>query len=162
MASYNKVLLMGNLTRDIELRQTASGQTVANFGLAMNRRFRTAAGEDREEVTFVDCEAWGHTGEVMAKYLTKGRPVFIEGRLKYDQWQDKDGGKHSKLRVVIDTFQFIDSRGGAGGGGPGERSEGGYREGPAGNGNGRTPAPAAARSAAPVHHEPVDESDIPF
>ena len=112
MASYNKVVLMGNLTRDVELRSTNNNQSVANLGLAVNRRYRTADGEDREEVTFVDCEAWGRTAETMAKYLSKGRPVFIEGRLKLDSWQDKDGNKQSRLRVVVENFQFIDSRGG--------------------------------------------------
>lgn len=118
-ASYNKVLLMGNLTRDIELRHTAGNQPVANFGLAVNRRFRGSDGEMREETTFVDCEAWGRTAETMSKYLHKGRPVFVEGRLKLDTWQDKnDGSNRSKLRVVVESFQFIDSRdsGGAGGG----------------------------------------------
>ncbi len=84
MASYNKVLLMGNLTRDVELKQTAGNQSVAEIGLAVNRRFKDRDGNDREETTFVDCEAWGRTAEVMAQYLAKGRPVFIEGRLKLD------------------------------------------------------------------------------
>ena len=101
MASYNKVLLMGNLTRDVELKNIAGNQSVAEIGLAVNRRFRTKEGEDREETTFVDCEAWGRTAEVMKQYLSKGRPVFIEGRLKLDQWTDKDGQKRSKMRVVI-------------------------------------------------------------
>jgi len=166
MASYNKVLLMGNLTRDIELRHTTSSQVVANIGLATNRRFRTAGGEDREETTFVDCEAWGNTAEIMAKYLTKGRPVFIEGRLKLDQWQDKDGNKHSKLRVVVESFQFIDGKGGGGAGGNGgysDRAEGAPspRESAPPNGAGRGAA-SGSRAGAPVHHEPVDEADIPF
>ena len=81
MASFNKVMLMGNLTRDVELRYTPNGnQAVANFGIACNRKFKTQSGEEREEVTFVDCEAWGRTGEVMKEYLSKGRPVFVEGR----------------------------------------------------------------------------------
>ena len=160
MASFNRVLLMGNLTRDIEVRQTSGSQVVANFGLAMNRRFRTAAGEDREEVTFVDCEAWGPQAEVMAKYLSKGRPVFIEGRLKLDQWQDKEGNKQSKLRVVVETFQFVGSPAGAGGG-----AGGGY----AGDGGAppREHAPRSERAPrnaapAPAQHEPVAEEDIPF
>ncbi|MBS0196752.1 MAG: single-stranded DNA-binding protein [Planctomycetes bacterium] len=120
MASYNKVLLMGNLTRDVELRTIGSGNTVGRIGLAVNRHYTTQSGEKREETTFVDCEAWGRTAETMAKYLSKGRPVFIEGRLKLDQWEDKkDGTKKSKLSVVIDNFQFIDSRGGGQGGGQG-------------------------------------------
>lgn len=121
--SYNKVLLMGNLTRDVELRHTPSGMQVAQIGLAVNRRYRTKEGENREEVTFIDCEAWGRTAETMSRYLAKGRPVFIEGRLKLDQWDDKQSGaKRSKLKVVVDNFQFVDSRGEGGGGGGGQRS----------------------------------------
>ena len=112
MPSYNKVLLMGNLTRDPQLKQTPNNMSVAEIGLACNRKFKGKDGEMREETTFVDCEAWGRTAETMAKYLSKGRPVFVEGRLKLDQWQDKDGNNRSKLRVVIESFQFIDSRGG--------------------------------------------------
>ena len=84
MASFNKVMLMGNLTRDIEIRHTPSNTAVGNFGLAVNRKYKTQSGEQREEVAFIDCEAWGRTAEVMAQYLAKGRPVFIEGRLKFD------------------------------------------------------------------------------
>ena len=111
MPSYNKVLLMGNLTRDPQLKQTPNNMSVAEIGLACNRKFKSKEGEMREEVTYVDCEAWGRTAETMAKYLSKGKPVFVEGRLKLDQWQDKDGNNRSKLRVVIERFQFIDSRG---------------------------------------------------
>ena len=117
MANFNKVMLMGNLTRDIELKVLPQGnQTVGNFGIAMNRKFKSASGEEREEVTFVDCEAWGRTAEIMKQYLTKGRPVFIEGRLKLDQWEDKEGKKQSRLRVVVENFQFIGAPAGAGGG----------------------------------------------
>lgn len=150
MASYNKVLLMGNLTRDIELRHTSGNQAVANIGLAVNRRYRTSQGEDREETTFVDCEAWGRTAEVMAQYLTKGKPVFIEGRLKLDTWQDKsDGTNRSKLRVVVDGFQFIDS----GGGGKGNSAQGAS---PKGRGE---PAPSRYDDS---FGEPVNSDDIPF
>jgi single-strand DNA-binding protein len=112
MATYNKVLIMGNLTRDPELKQTPSNQSVAQIGLALNRKFKDREGNMREEVTYVDCEAWGRTAEVMSQYLSKGKPVFIEGRLKLDQWQDKDGNNRSKMKVVIESFQFIDSKGG--------------------------------------------------
>lgn len=150
MASYNKVLLMGNLTRDIELRHTSGNQAVANIGLAVNRRYRTSQGEDREETTFVDCEAWGRTAEVMAQYLTKGKPVFIEGRLKLDTWQDKsDGTNRSKLKIVVDGFQFIDS----GGGGKGSPAPGGA---PKGRGE---PAPSRYDDS---FGEPVSSDDIPF
>lgn len=151
MGSYNKVLLMGNLTRDIEVKYTPSNQAVANLGLAVNRRYRTREGEDREETTFVDCEAWGTTAEIMKKYLHKGRPVFIDGRLKLDQWQDKDGNNRSKLRVVVENFQFVDSRGGGGGGDSG----GG------GGGGGAQRQTASVDAGGPVH-EPISEDDIPF
>ena len=151
--NYNKVLLLGNLTRDIELRHISGDNAVANIGLAVNRRYRTKDGENREETTFVDCEAWGRTAEVMSKYLAKGRPVFIEGRLKLDQWQDKDGQNRSKIKVVVENFQFVDSGGGQGGGqgagGPDVqvRSGGGRAQGQPSGG------PA---------YEPVGEDDIPF
>jgi len=147
--SFNKVFLMGNLTRDIELRHIGGDQSVAKIGLAVNRRFRTKAGENREEVTFVDCEAWGRTAEIMSQYLTKGRPVFIEGRLKLDQWQDKDGANRSKIKVVVENFQFVDSAGGGtgpGGGGRRSQQQGEYE-------------PASAPQGG---HAPLDESDIPF
>lgn len=154
--SYNKVILMGNITRDIEVRQLPNSNTsVANIGLAINRRYRTADGENREETTFVDCEAWGRTAETMGQYLRKGRPVFIEGHLRLDQWEDKEGQKRSKLKVVVENFQFVDSRaeGDAGGGGGG----GGQR--PSSSG-------APARTGAPArnapNYEPVGEEDIPF
>lgn len=154
MASYNKVLLMGNLTRDIELKYTPSNMAVAEIGLAVNHRFKTKEGEAKEEVTFVDCEAWGRTAEVMKQYLVKGRPVFVEGRLKLDQWQDKkDGTNRSKIKVVIENFQFIDSKGGAGGGDSGGA--------PSGSGAARStsrPEPAAVSA----QHEAIAEDDIPF
>ena len=120
MADYNKVMLMGRLTRDVELKFTPSNMAVANIGLAVGRRYKTKEGEGREETTFIDCEAWGRTAEVMNQYLSKGKPVFVEGRLKLDQWQDKDGSNRSKLKVVIENFQFIDSRGSGEGGGGGQ------------------------------------------
>ena len=111
MANYNKVLLMGNLTRDPELKRTASDMAVAQIGIALNRKFKDREGNQRDETTFVDCEAWGRTAEVMAQYLSKGKPVFVEGRLKLDQWQDKDGNNRSKMKVVVESFEFIDSKG---------------------------------------------------
>lgn len=157
MASYNKVLLMGNLTRDIEVRHIPSGQSVANIGLAINRKFRTQDGQDREETTFVDCEAWGRTGETMAKYLTKGRPVFIEGRLKLDQWEDKEGGKRSKLKIVVEGFEFIDSRGE--GGGPNSGGGGG-----SGEERGYAPARTTSQSGGGggSNYDAINDDDIPF
>ena len=110
MPNYNKVMLMGNLTRDVELKHTAGNTAVANLGLAVNRRYRVND-ESREETTFVDCEAWGRTAENISKFFSKGRPIFVEGRLKLDEWQDRDGNKRSKLRVVIENFEFVDSNG---------------------------------------------------
>src|SRR6476661_4607510 len=125
MASFNKVILLGNLTRDPQLKYLPSQTAVAEFGIAANRKFRTQQGEDREEVTFVDCTAFGKTGELINQYFTKGKPIFIDGRLKYDSWEDKQGGgKRSKLTVVVENFQFIGGRDGGGGGGGGRDSGG--------------------------------------
>jgi len=155
--SLNRVLLMGNLTRDVELRAVGgSGQQVANVGLALNRSFTTASGEKRDEVTFVDCEAWGKTAEIMQKYLGKGRQVCIEGRLKLDTWDDKTSGKkQSKLKVVIESFYFADSKGGpAGGSGGGGSSYSEEDSQP--QVNTRTPNRAAPSAA------PMGDDDIPF
>ena len=112
MPSFNKVVLMGNLTRDPQLKHLPSNLVVAEFGLACNRRYRTAAGEDKEEVAFVDCTAFGRQAETIGQYCTKGKPLFVEGRLKYDTWDDKQGGaKRSKLSVVVENFQFIGAKG---------------------------------------------------
>ncbi len=163
--SYNKVLLMGNLTRDIELKYTQNNNAVANIGLAVNRRFKSGDGQMREETTFVDCEAWGRTAEVMSQYLTKGRPVFIEGRLKLDQWQDQQGNNKSKLRVVIDSFQFIDSSGGGGGGGGGGQAPRSQQGGQQGS---QAPQQAPSQTGSPVMGggggpvESFGEDDIPF
>jgi single-strand DNA-binding protein len=111
MANLNKVMLIGNLTRDVELKTLNTGTSIAQIGLAINRKWKDHAGADKEEVTFVDCEAWGKTAEIMAKYLTKGKPVYLEGRLKLDVWE-KDGEKRSKLKVVVESFQFLGGKGG--------------------------------------------------
>ncbi len=161
--NFNKVILLGNLTRDPELRHLQSGQAVATIGLAVNRRWRDQqSGENREETTFVDCEAWGRTAEVMCQYLGKGRPVFIEGRLRLDTWQDKDSGANrSKLKVVIDSFQFVDSRGDGQGGGPGGGGGGGGGQrrsgGSGGGGGGREHS-----GGGDMGHEPMGDDDIPF
>src|SRR3954464_1487071 len=134
MASFNKVILLGNLTRDPQLKYLPSQTPVAEFGLAVNRKFRTQAGEDREEVTFVDCAAFAKQAELINQYFTKGKPIFIEGRLKYDSWEDKQGGgKRSKLTVVVENFQFV---GGRDGGQGGQGAQGGGYEADAGGGGG--------------------------
>jgi single-strand DNA-binding protein len=114
MASLNKVFLIGNLTRDPEVRVTPKGTSICQFGLAVNRQFKDDAGQTKDEATFVDCEAWGKTADLIAKYLAKGRSAMIEGRLKLDQWEDKQSGqKRSKLKVVVDNVQFLGAKGDA-------------------------------------------------
>ena len=157
MANLNKVMLIGNLTRDPELKYTPGNQAVCELGLAVNRKYRTKDNEEREEVTFVDCEAWGKQAEVIKQYMTKGRPLFVEGRLKLDTWEDKDGGKRSKMRVVIENFQFLGN-----GGGGGERivSDEGGSQSRGGSRGGRATAGAGGRGGAP--HQEVADEDIPF
>ena len=106
MASFNKVIMIGNLTRDPELRTTPKGTSVCSFSLALNRRYKTESGEDRDETTFVDIEAYGKQAELIGKYLVKGRPLMVEGRLKLDSWE-KNGEKRSRLKVVTENFQFM-------------------------------------------------------
>lgn len=120
MANLNKVLLIGRLTRDPELRYTPSGAAVADFGLAINRFFKGKDGNRQEETAFVDVAAWGKTGELVSQYLKKGRQAFIEGHLRFEQWTSKEGQKRSKLTVVAESVQFLDSKEAGGGGGPSE------------------------------------------
>lgn len=108
MVNYNKVIFAGNLTRDVEVRRLANGTAVATLGIASNRRF-TSGGEKKEETTFVDAEVWGSQAELCEKYLSKGRNVLVEGRLKFDSWQDTDGKKRSKLLLTAENVQFLDS-----------------------------------------------------
>ena len=150
MANYNKVLLMGNLTRDPELKYTASGTAVANFGLAINRSWTGQDGNRREETTFVDCEVWSKQAETFCEYMAKGKPVFVEGRLRLDSWETQDWQKRSRLRVVCERFQFIGGRSGGGdegGRGPGRPSPG-QQERP-------------TEDAEPPD-PPSDDGDIPF
>src|SRR5256885_4490135 len=120
MASFNQVVLMGNVTRDPQLKYLSNQTPVCEFGLATNRKYRTgpgangAAGEEREETCFVDCTAFGKQAEVLNLYVQKGKPLFVQGRLKYDAWEDKQGAKRSKLSVIVENFQFIGSRDGGG------------------------------------------------
>jgi len=171
MANFNKVLLMGNLTRDPQLRYLPSQTPLVEFGLAVNRRWRTPQGEDREEVTFVDCAAFGKMAETINQYCQKGKPIFIEGRLKFDSWEDKQGGgKRSKLSVVIEGFQFVGGRdggnrdGGGGGGGGGEEMEQRppQRSAPRPQ-QSRGPAPSRPEPEPPISNEQhFGEDDIPF
>lgn len=153
MASFNKVILLGNLTRDPEVRYTPKGSAVCDLGLAMNRQYTLDSGEKREEVTFVDVVLWARLAEIAGEYLKKGRPVFIEGRLQMDTWDDKQSGqKRTKLRVVGETMQLLGSR-------------------PAGTaaadtGESDRAARTAGKSASPPPKSPApaepDDDEIPF
>lgn len=154
MANFNKVILAGNLTRDPELRYTPKGTAIAKIGMAINRTWKNETGETKEEVTFVDVDAFGRQAEVIAQYMKKGRPLLVEGRLKLDQWEDKNTHqKQSKLKVVLEGFSFIDSKG-ADGGVPSEAPRA------------RPAAPAAAPAGAPAAAEPEasepEQDDVPF
>ena len=162
MAYLNKVFLIGNLTRDPELRVTPKGTAICQFALAVNRQFKDESGQTRDETAFIDIEAWGKQGELVSKYLTKGSPAMVEGRLKLDQWEDKTSGqKRSKLKVVLENVQFLSSRGGAGGGAPGGPEEGGGD--PAGPSERNVPPPRgpARGTTPPAPQDNIDE-DVPF
>lgn len=152
MANFNKVILLGNLTRDPELRVTPKGTSVCQFGMAVNRVFRTGdSGETQEETTFVDLEAWGRQAEVISKYVSKGNPLFVEGRLKFDSWESKEGEKRSKLKVVIENMQLMGGRSGESGS---QNSGGDY-----------TPAQrsssSSSSSSTPAPSDDIEE-DVPF
>ncbi|HYG25123.1 MAG TPA: single-stranded DNA-binding protein [Verrucomicrobiae bacterium] len=153
MASFNKVILVGNLTRDPELRYTPKGTAIAKIGLAVNRTWKNEAGESKEEVTFVDVDAFGRQAETIGQYMKKGSPILVEGRLRLDQWDDKQTGqKRSKLGVVVEAFQFL--------GGGNRGAEGGGSDAPR-----RAPAPAgpsSAPAAAEPDMAPPEEDDVPF
>ena len=153
MASYNKVILMGNLTRDPELKTLPSQTVVCDFGLAVNRRWKDANGGDREEVLFIDCAAFGKTGETIAGNLTKGRPIHIEGRLRLEQWEQEDGQRRSKIRVVVEQFRFVDRK--PGNGPPVERNGRGKRRSTV-----KTSRPTRQAEAEPVGAGAKE--DIPF
>jgi single-strand DNA-binding protein len=148
---FNKVVLMGNLTRDPELRTTPNGQSVCAFSLAVNRTWRNAQGEQQEAVDFIDCSAWGKAGEIIAQYMQKGRALLVSGRLNQSTWE-QDGNKRSKVEVVVEDFNFVDS------GGSSDSS----------SNSGSTPPPKKASAAnndtktEQVDDKPVDLSDIPF
>jgi single-strand DNA-binding protein len=148
MANFNKVILIGNLTRDPELRYTPKGTAIAKIGIAVNRSWKSETGEMKEEVTFVDVDAFGRTAENIGQYFKKGRPIFIEGRLKLDQWEDKQTNqKRSKLGVVLETFQFMDSKGS----GDGDAAP-------------RPSRPSSAAKPPPPESDgpPPEDDDVPF
>ena len=144
MPNFNKVYLMGNLTRDPEMRTTPSGTSVCQFGMAVNRNYNNSNGERQEETTFVDIEAWGRQAETISKYVNKGNPLFVEGRLKLDTWENNEGEKRSRMKVVLEVFEFISQRG-----------EGG------GFSNGSVPD-ARPISSAPTQKSEDIEEDVPF
>jgi single-strand DNA-binding protein len=150
MASFNKVILMGNLTRDPELRYTPKGMAIAKVGLAVNRRWSTESGEQREEVTFVDVDAFGKQAETIGQYMRKGGAILIEGRLKLDQWDDKQTGqKRQRLGVVCENFRFVGSaQRGEEGGAPAPRPQ--------------RPAAATAAPDGDADAPPMPEDDVPF
>src|SRR5689334_10597257 len=151
MASFNKVILAGNLTRDPELRYTPKGTAIARIGLAVNRTWKTETGETKEEVTFVDVDAFGRQAEVISQYMKKGRPLLVEGRLRLDQWEDKNTHqKQSKLKIVLEGFSFLDSGRGGDGGGAGSEAP--------------RPRPAAKPEAPPADADAPapEDDDVPF
>jgi single-strand DNA-binding protein len=157
MASFNKVILLGNLTRDPELKYTPKGTAVAQIGLAVNRVYSNDQGEKVEEVTFVDVDLFGRTAEIANEYLRKGRPVLIEGRLKLDSWDDKQTGqKRSRLKIIGEAMQLLGGRDSGGGGGGGEES----REGRSSAPPPRRPNAPPAKAQDPDLDQPED--DIPF
>jgi single-strand DNA-binding protein len=172
-ANFNKVMLMGNLTRDPELRYLPSNMPVVEVGLAVNNKYRTKDGEDREETLFIDCTAFGRQAEVLNQYMSKGRPIFIEGRLKLDTWDDRQSGqKRSKHKVTIDNFQMLGGRddagqGGGGGGGGGYARRGNNDDQGGGYGDGRgqsrqAPSRPPQRDEQPAPEKPFDDADQQF
>ena len=178
MANFNKVILAGNLVTDVQYKMLPSSQTaVAEFRMAVNRKYKTQSGEQRDEAMFIDCTVFGASAETVRKFCTKGKPLLVEGRLKYDTWEDKQGGgKRSKHSVVVDNFQFLGGRDDQGGGGSYDAGQGQGYGGPGGSAGGddydqtRPPARAPQRPApkAPPAEPPYGdeqqfkEDDIPF
>ena len=159
MAYLNKVFLIGNLTRDPELRVTPKGTAVCQFGLAVNRQYKDESGATRDETAFIDIEAWGKQGELVSKYLQKGSLAFVEGRLRFDSWEDKQSGqKRNKLKVVLENVQFL-SR--AGGGGGGQAAAGGGGE-AADEPAAEPPGPPARGGRAPAESTGKVDDDVPF
>lgn len=166
MASYNKVILMGNLTRDPQLSYLPSQTAVVDFGLAVSRRWRGTDGQQREEVCFVDCRAYGKPAETINQYMNKGKPILVEGRLVLDSWEGKDGTKRSKHRVSVERFQFVGSAGGAGGAGGAPRPAAAPRPAPQQMAQQpqaqQAPVDETADAAPPPYEEEAPGEEIPF
>lgn len=158
MASFNKVILMGNLTRDPQTSYLPSQTPVVEFGLAVNRKWRSQDGQQREEVCFIDCRAYGKQAEVIQQYCGKGRPLLVEGRLTLDTWEGKDGQKRSKHRVTVENFQLL---GGSPGQGGAPAGQGGYNQGQSQGGYGQQQGGyrQSPRQAPPVAPPPQDMPD---
>lgn len=153
---FNKVILMGNLTRDPETRTTPNGQSVTNFSLAVNRTWKGADGQQQESVSYIDCVAWGKPGEIIAQYVQKGRPILVSGRLDQRSWDDKESGqKRSKVEVNIEDFNFIDSGNRDGGGSYGNASSSSN----SGGANNRKNDDVVIED---IDDKPIDLSEIPF
>ena len=162
MASYNRVIMLGNLTRDPELRYTPSGTAVTDIGLAVNERRKNANGEWVEEVNFFDVTLWGRTAEVVSEYCGKGSPLFVEGRLKQDKWQDKTTGENRyKLKIIGDRIQLLGNKQGGGGGG-GARPSGGGRAATYDDADFGAPADYGEPSGSPAGGNRPPDDDIPF
>lgn len=160
MPNLNRVMLMGNLTRDPELR-AAGNSDVCQFGLAINRTWKDQSGEKHEEVTFVDCQAWGKTGELIHQYVTKGQPLYVEGRLRLEQWQDKEGNDRKAMRVVVEAMQFLARREDSGG--QAEPIRRAADQAPAANAKAMaTAGKPKPQPMLPTQHEAVTGEDIPF
>lgn len=153
--SVNQVMLMGNLTRDPELRQTPSGQSVCSFSLALNRAYKDQSGEWQEATDYIDCVCWGPLAERVSQYLSKGRRAFVQGRLQSRSWE-QDGVKRSKVEVLANDVTFLDGRGEGGGGGGSSA--------PASSGGSSSSAPSKKKDepADDIGDEPINLDDIPF
>lgn len=159
---YNKIILMGNLTRDPELTYLPSQTPVVEFGLAVNRKYKTSDGQQREEVCFVDCRAYGRPAEIINQYMSKGRSMLVEGRLQLDTWEGKDGSRRSKHRVFVENFQFTDSGGSSGGGGGEQRYESAPQRRPQ-RSAGRAPSQDNYDEPSPPEYDDAPAGDdIPF
>jgi single-strand DNA-binding protein len=157
MANLNKVFLMGNITRDLELKYLPSNTAICDFGLAVNRTWTGQDGVKKEEVTFVDCSCFGKTAEILSKFKKKGDPLFVEGRLKMDQWEAQDGTKRTKIKVIVENFQFLNR----GQGGGGHQDGGEYAGEPASGGGGYAPRQQAPRPAGNFNRGPAGGRPAP-
>lgn len=156
MANFNKVILLGNLTRDVDVRFSQGGLAIGKFGMAINRQSTTKEGEKRESTCFVDLTAFGRQAEVLQQYVGKGSPLFVEGRLEYSTWETQEGNKRSKLEVIVENFQFVGGRSESSGGRAESSGGRGARAGAQRSGDGQQQGDGAEASG------DVDYGDIPF